>query len=453
MSLSMITEIKERIHSQDKRTSIVRKNILLSALCKLIGMVVSFLIVPATLGYLHTEQFGVWMTISSMLMWFSFFDVGLGNGMRNYLTSAISKGDFYLGRTYLTTTLGMLTIIALVLGGISLIITETVDSSAIFNTTKVDRLELKGALQVAVFFTLVAFVIKNIGLVFVALQKYALYDMLSAVGLLVSLAAIYALRFFSERSILYVVVIFTIIPIIIYILSAIPLFIRYPMLKPTLKSFNLNLSKQILWKGIGFFIIQITSCLVIFGGSNFFITQISGPEAVTTYNIAYKYFNLLAIGYTIIISPMWNAYTDAYVKEDFPWIRKTFKRAIGLWMISVILGGLMLLLSSYFYTIWIGNNNAVPFHISALVLCFISFFNLNNCVTYLLNGLNKIRVQIYTSVITTIIYIIYLYLNLSSLTTETIIMSTAICYALMSSIHLYQCSLIINKKAYGYWNK
>ena len=71
MSLSMITEIKERFHSQDKRTSIVRKNILLSALCKLIGMVVSFLIVPATLGYLHTEQFGVWMTISSMLMWFT----------------------------------------------------------------------------------------------------------------------------------------------------------------------------------------------------------------------------------------------------------------------------------------------------------------------------------------------------------------------------------------------
>ena len=93
----------------------LRNNILLSSFVKIAGLCVSFLIVPITLTYLAPEQYGIWMTLSSILFWFSFFDVGLGNGMRNYLAQAIAEKNYEKGQTYLSTTLILLSVIALFL--------------------------------------------------------------------------------------------------------------------------------------------------------------------------------------------------------------------------------------------------------------------------------------------------------------------------------------------------
>ena len=76
------------------RSNILRNNILFSGILKVVAMCCAFLIVPVTLGYLKNDVYGIWLTISSMLAWFTFFDIGLGNGLRNYLAISISEGDF-----------------------------------------------------------------------------------------------------------------------------------------------------------------------------------------------------------------------------------------------------------------------------------------------------------------------------------------------------------------------
>ena len=64
----------------------------------------------------------------------------------------------------------------------------------------------------------------------------------------------------------------------------------------------------------------------------------------------------MAIAYTIVISPMWNAYTDAYVKGDYDWIRVTHKRALWVWVITIIGGLFMLAIAGIFYKLWIGDS-------------------------------------------------------------------------------------------------
>ena len=148
---------------------------------------------------------------------------------------------------------------------------------------------------------------------------------------------------------------------------------------------------------------------------------------------------------------MWNAYTDAYVKNDWSWIRTTFNRALLIWGLTVLGGIIMLLICNLFYFFWVGTSVTVPLSVSAAVLAFVTFFNLNNCVTYLLNGLNTIKVQIYTSVIGTIVYLATISIYGRTWGIEGIVYSMAICYAIMSLIHFYQCKLIINQKATGIW--
>ena len=431
----------------------LRNNILLSGIIKAVGLFTSLLVVPATLDYLDKEQYGIWMTISSILIWFSFFDVGLGNGMRNYLAQSISAGDYRKGRIYLSTTLAMLTCIAIVLIVVSTACTFSLDLNKVFNTLAVDSCQLTAALLIATVFTLIMFVVKNVGLVYVAMQRYAINDLLIVSGTVVALIIVYVITKTTETNLLYVVLTFTATPVVIFLLAAIPLFKKHPQLRPSLGCIDQTFARQILGKGLGFFFIQITSVLVIFGGANIFIAQALGQEAVTTYNIAYKFFNLLIIAYTIVIAPMWSAYTDASVKGDFVWIKSTLKRTLAVWCLTLVAGLVMLALSGLFYRLWVGQSVLVPFTVSCCVFAYASLFNLNSGVTALINGVNKIHVQIITSVVFTVLYVVAVSLWGMRHGIEGIVICMAVSYAAMSIIHLYQCCLIINQRAKGIWDK
>ena len=449
----MIAKLKALMSPANSRNRMLRNNILLSGVIKAVGLLTSLLVVPATLDYLDKEQYGIWMTISSILIWFSFFDVGLGNGMRNYLAQSISAGDFRKGRIYLSTTLAMLTCIAVLLILVSTVCTFSFDLNKVFNTTAVGNLQLTVALLIATVFTLIQFVVKNVGLVYVAMQRYAINDLLIVSGNVVALIIVYIITKTTETNLLYVVLTFTATPVVIFMLAAIPLFKKHPQLRPSLSSIDQAFARQILGKGLGFFFIQITSVLVIFGGANIFIAQAVGQEAVTTYNIAYKFFNLLIIAYTIVIAPMWSAYTDASVKGDFVWIESTLKRTLAVWGLTLVAGFAMLALSGLFYRLWVGESVLVPFTVSCCVFVYASLFNLNSGVTALINGVNKIQVQIITSVVITVLYIVAVSFWGMRHGIEGIVICMAASYAIMSLIHLYQCRLIISRRARGIWNK
>lgn len=437
----------------NSRNKMLFLNILFSGFLKIVGLLTSLVIVPITINYLNNEVYGIWMTITSILYWITTFDIGLGNGMRNYLAEALATNDTKLGKKYISTTMLLLSLIALSMAIVLLYPLITINFNSFFNTNAIAGNELRMAVVIAVGFTLMNFVLKNIGMIFVAMQKYAINDLLSISGNVIALILIYILTKVTTGNLVLVVLAYTMTSCVAFLLAAIPLFWKHPELKPSLRFFDKSLGKKIVGKGFGFFVIQISSCLVIFGAANFFITQSCGPAAVTTYNIAYKFFNLLVIAYTIILAPMWNAYTDAYVKGDMQWIKVTFNKALKFWVLSICGGLGMLLICNLFYKLWIGNMVNVPLSVSASTLIYVCFFNLNNCATYLINGLNKIFVQIIISLAVTTLYIITVLAFGRKLGVEGIVLSMAASYAVMSVVHLYQCRKLINGKADGIWNK
>lgn len=373
--------------------------------------------------------------------------------MRNYLTASVSSGDYEQGRSYLSTTIFVLALIAIVVSVLSFIVFRFLDMSRIFNTDAVDGNVIRNAMLTAIVFSMALFVVRNFGVVFIALQKYALNDFLTVSGSVSALLIIYIMSLTVPPNLVNVVFVFTAVPVIIFIIASFPIFKKYPQLKPRIDSVNFLIIKKVVGKGLGFFIIQITSCLVIFGSANVFITQFQGPDAVTVYNIAYKYFHLVVIGFVIILSPMWNAYTDAYVKNDFTWITTTYRKTLRIWGVSIVISILMLLFSSVFYDLWIGDAVEVPFNVSLSVMAYVVFFNLNSCVTYLLNGLNKIHIQICTSLVATVVYFLIVPIFGRNYGIVGVSSCMAFCYAAMSSVHTYQCHLIITKRAKGIWNR
>ena len=135
-------------HIKDTRNRMLRNNILFSGILKIISLSTSLLIVPITINYLNNEIYGIWMTITSVLFWINTFDIGLGNGMRNYLTGAISRKDFNLGRRYISTTLALLTVIALTMAIIISVPMSILDFNQFFNTKALSNEGLRNALIV-----------------------------------------------------------------------------------------------------------------------------------------------------------------------------------------------------------------------------------------------------------------------------------------------------------------
>jgi Na+-driven multidrug efflux pump len=113
------------------------------------------------------------------------------------------------------------------------------------------------------------------------------------------------------------------------------------------------------------------------------------------------------------------------------------------------------LLSGHFYELWIGEKLQIPFTLSVFMSLFAIMSTWNNIFVFFLNGTGKIKLQIYYSLMGMIINIpisVFLAKNMG-LGSSGVILGTCISLlfgAVLAPIQYYK---IINKKAFGIWNK
>src|ERR1035437_3613086 len=109
--LLTLTEIREFFTKGHERSVKAKKNILGAFIVKGGSILINLLLVPLTLNYLNPVKYGIWITLTSLVGWFGFFDIGLGNGLRNRFAEAIAIGNHKLAKTYVSTTYAILIII------------------------------------------------------------------------------------------------------------------------------------------------------------------------------------------------------------------------------------------------------------------------------------------------------------------------------------------------------
>ncbi len=78
-----------------ERSLLIYKNIFYSFILKGGVAILGLLIVPLVLNYLDKEEFGIWNTLSSIVTWFYFLDIGLANGFRNKFTNSMAAKDYH----------------------------------------------------------------------------------------------------------------------------------------------------------------------------------------------------------------------------------------------------------------------------------------------------------------------------------------------------------------------
>lgn len=447
--------IRKWIDSGDKRSVLLKKNIIASFALKGISIFISLQIVPLTINYVNQTQYGIWLTLSSLMAWFFFFDIGLTHGFRNRFAEARAKGDIETARIYVSTTYAALTI--MFMGMISLVLATNsfIDWSNILNIDPAYSEELSRVFIIIVSFFGLNIVFSTFTTMLTADQKPALQSMIQVIGQAIALMVIYILTRIcnGEGRLQTLAFIFSGIPVAVILLSSIIFFsTKYKEVAPTFRCVRFGYVKSILGLGSEFFIIT-TSMLFIFNLMNIIISRILGPDAVTEYNIAYKYFSVLYMFIVLILNPFWSAFTDAYTRKDYAWMSRMFKLLERVWIISIPILLLMYALSQYFYRFWIGDTVIVSMPVNISVAVYIIFLILGNIYMYMINGIGKVRIQliIYSSFAVIAYPIMTLMCKYWGITG--LLLVPVVVYAVQGILCRIQLKKILQNTATGLWDK
>ena len=98
MTLKCFIYIQEKYSNSKERSQLLIKNIVASFIIKGWSLVVQLLLVPVALNCLTVYEYGLWLTLSSVITWMDNFDIGLSNGLRNKLAEAIAHDDKKLAK-------------------------------------------------------------------------------------------------------------------------------------------------------------------------------------------------------------------------------------------------------------------------------------------------------------------------------------------------------------------
>ena len=392
-------------NNTNNRSNLIIKNIVVSFFVKGWSAIVVLLMVPLTLKMLGAYNNGVWLTISGILIWIDFMDIGLGNGLRNTLAKYVAIGDNEKARMAVSSTFFILTIIIIPLMLLCCTLIHLLNIYDILGISRDIVPNLNNILTIAIVMTSITFILKAIGNLYMGLQLPAISNLIMCLGQTLSLVITFIAYHLGCRSLMYVVFINTLSPLIIWTaFYPYTFFYRYPQFRPSFRYINKQISYILCSQGIKFFVLQIFS-VVLFASVNIIISKLFSPSEVTPYQIAYRYFSLVLVVFNIISIPFWNATTDAYYRGDIAWIKRSSRKLDIVVSASFFILLIMLLLSGFVYTIWIGQEVTIPIELSIAMAAYIFVLVISLRYSYILNGVNALRIQLIFTIFATVVFV------------------------------------------------
>ena len=203
--MNLIEKLKA-IQKDDKRSSTIYKNIIASFAIKGWSVLVQLMLVPLTLACLGVYENGVWLTISSVLLWIDNLDVGLGNGLRNKLAIYIAENNIPKAREMVSSTMAMLTVIIVPIAFFLVVLELLGDVYGLFNVSMEEVGNLPIILVAATMMVCSTFILKFLGNFYMGLQLPAVNNAIVTSGNTLSLIGTWLVYVSNAHSLLLVAI-------------------------------------------------------------------------------------------------------------------------------------------------------------------------------------------------------------------------------------------------------
>lgn len=354
----------------------------------------SFLIVPLAVGYLGSERYGAWVTISSTLGWLYVADAGLGNALTNLFTEAWSQGKVELSRHHIATAFWLLACVAATCAIVFALLWSHIGWAAILNVqSAIARLEVPRvvALSVAVF--LVGFPLTVVDRIYAACQEGAIGNSWSSAGAVASFCvAVVATR--TQAGMVGLTLAVLGAPLALQLVSSFWLFaIHRPSLRPAPSAVRRASLGHLSRAGALFFLIQIAA-LILFNTDNFIIAHVLGAAQVTPYSVSWKLFTLPSMALALAFPYLCPAYVEAFARGDRVWIRRTFRLSVLISLsMAIAIAVPLVVFGRPLIAAWAGKQATPSFAVLAWMALWSVVFAGMNPVACILNAAGRLKEQ------------------------------------------------------------
>ena len=420
---------------RERRSRSIVRGTAAALVARAIGSLAGIITVPLTVRYLGPERYGVWMTISSVLVFLGFGDFGLASSLTNALGRAFGQDDRESARRYVTTTLIALSVVAslFVIAGITFaaplahVMFPKVEDTLL-------RHEITPALVIALSIFALNFPLLITNRVLAAYQENAtanLWLMASSVANLVGVLIVIPLR----GGLPLLVLGSAGAGLVVNAISAIWLFGWHkPWLAPVRSAADLKFARELFSTSWKFFVAN-TAWLINSQTDNLIIAHYLGPASVTPYSVTFRLFAYATLIQSLASGSLWPAYTEAAARKDYGWIQGVFKKNLK-WnlLIAISLVIVLTFFGKGMIRLWAGPA-AVP---SFALLIWMGIWNILlaylHVVSCLLNATGRVTRMAAYAVMTAIlnvilsIWLVHVY-GISGVIAATVIAYTIVCCA------------------------
>jgi O-antigen/teichoic acid export membrane protein len=362
-------------------------------------------VVPFSLAYLLPAQYGIWVTLSSIVGWMGSLDMGIGNGLRNNISACLAIGDLAAAREHVSTAFAYLGGGAIIGTFLFELVNPFIDWVGILKAEPSSQAELRIVAGVV-------FCLWGLRLAFGLVSSILLGDRrpasgaaLDAISTLLSVVCICFLPLYSKGSLVWFSIAASASFAVVPVTASILLFRRrYRAIAPRLRYVRRERGRELTKTGIQFFVLQVAG-VVLVSSANVIVTHMFGPEEVTPFYVASRFFNIPLMVSATLLLPFWSEYSDAYFRGDLSWIGVSLGRLRKLWWALFGIVVVLVLFARPLIQLWVGNRVNVPWELAICLGVYVLMQSWCNIYINVINGTGRILLQVILAVGTTALFV------------------------------------------------
>lgn len=386
----------------EAKTNPLKRSVLINLAMKPLGLVISLFYTPMLFRYLTLEQYGIWVTIMSILNWINYFDVGIGNGFRNVLTEDIAKGNYRSAKSSVATAYISILIIAAVVFLIAIGVGFFIDWQGLLNTT----IYVQPILFVTFIFICINFVLSLRNIECYAIQRSELVAITGIISQLINLGGIVILGlYFADFDKLYAMsILFGVSSLSVNVIFSLLIWRERDYLVPRIRFFDKSKLKSICGIGIKFFLLQICA-MVIWSTDNVLVSFLYGPAEVAVYNTVFRIYNVSTMLFVAMMVPFWSKFTEAGSQGDFEWIYSTLKKLKKIWAFYALIVFASIFICQPLSDLWLHKHLEYGMVLIVTMAMYSIVYAYGNMFASLMNGISEIDLQLKCSIIVAVVNI------------------------------------------------
>lgn len=362
---------------------------------KFLTMLVPLVTIPLTLRYLGKEQYGIWMTLTSITNTLVFADLGIGLGLLNKLTEAIGRDDRQSASACVSSAFIVLGAVSIVLGAVYIACASHIPWSLLFKSASPEAIRIvRPAMAVFIgcfVFNLPLGVIER---VYLACQEGFVNSIAFLCG---SAAYLFGIIFVVKVNLglLGLICVSSGVPMLRYVVTGVRMFgWKRKWLMPSFQRFDRAIAKDLLSTGSMFLILQI-ALAVGYASDNIVISTVRGATAVADYSVPSKLFAVISGCVGMITVPFWPAIREAASIGDGAWVKRTFKRTIlMIFVVTAAASMLLFATANVLIRYWTHNQLRASLPLLAALAIWTVVWGIGNFVWTFLNSLGALRFQV-----------------------------------------------------------